>query len=182
MNRRLGTFLIAAALALVVIVALPGRRSDAPAPLATAFPSVDRPGVPDASATEPVRAAVAGPFADPGELALSLARQRQEERAAELGWERDPFTRTLELARAEAVARDPVAPPEVPGEGRDVLPRLWLRGLSRVDDSWMALIDREIVGPGATLATGHEVVAIDERGAVLRHRGEEFVLGVGAER
>lgn len=147
-SRRMRIFLSSAFVMMAAVVALPSQEDDT--------------GLADAQAgfvPAPFRDATDGP--EPVDARIALQRARSEE----LSWGRNPF-------------RDPrdyiTTTPTTPQRVEAGLPTL--SGVSIIGDDRMAILDRQIVGVGDSLNSGHRVVAVTDRQVVLERDGRRFTL------
>lgn len=156
-NRRMPVFLASSVVAMLVIVAVPGRNDETP-------------GAPDADAS-----ALTALEASTDEIAEEELTERlnsQRTRSRTLIWTRNPF-------------EDPTRPSEHMATGSrsadvDALPRLV--GLCTMDGSVAAIIDNDIVRTGDQLPSGHRVLAIGDGSVTLGRDRKEWTLTLGDER
>lgn len=147
-SKRMGIFIAAAGVTLVALMGLPGAAEEAPT-LSAALPAA--PGAALGGEPGSNMSALLNSEVDIAAMALSLQGERlerQQQRAAELDWGRDPFA-------------GPVASAPQPGAGLRKLPELpALTGISVVGTTRRAILGREIVQPGDELQSGWTVHAI----------------------
>ena len=147
-------FIGGAAVLMVVIIALPARRSHS----ALVLPAPAHPS-----------ASVAGDGSAAADAQLLL---KQRERKEQASWARDPFSAAPLGTPARFVeARAPV------DTARSPVPTL--RGISLCGEDGLAVIDREIVHTGDRLASGYVVGKITARSVTLTRDQEELVLTLG---
>lgn len=157
-NNRMRLLVVGASLAMIVIVAMPSKNSEA----------APHPELPTPSGSHFVGRA-------PLDVVGSDRFAAQRERAAQLVWGRDPFS-------APRVGPAPAGQPTKPARTIVRAPATdlpQLSGLCTIGDKSMAIIDHEIVQSGDRLATGYLIEEITN-GTVRLSRGEKtltLILG-----